>query len=285
MNGNFMTVDKPMVEQNEAVYGSNRVNYIPMVMGICGNMVSYAIGRLVEQQHQRVNYDLTQKFPVDKVSEVLKSTQTELPQVTGAPRIFQYLQHPEAVEFIRSNMNGVSVVNINTGIIKELLKKWDYQAYIGVNGNVGLKNNPGTVSNTVPWADYNALKTQVDAAVNRLKAVTSLTTDEYADLNFTYTAGVAGLLSETNSENISNREKLQKAYPGMVFREIPAVLESAEQFYISYRPMLTFHHASVPGVYNTEAGDHGLSDKTLYTFESVAVEIEEIGAVQQVIKS
>ena len=70
----------------------------------------------------------------------------------------------------------------------------------------------------------------------------------------------------------------------MMFREIPDNLESnaLPVFSVSYSPMLTFHRASIPSKYNEERGKHGLSTENLYTFESMAVEVEEKGAAQLV---
>lgn len=282
MNGDFLTTDEEMITLNNDAYGSNRVTYEPIVMGLCGNTQSYNTGALIEQAHKQISYDVTQKFPENEVSAVLKSTQTELPQVHGAPIEFLYNQYAEAVEFIRSNMTNINVTNINAGIIKELMKKYDYQGYIGINGNVGIKNNPNAVSSTATWSDYDSLKTAIDAAMAALKLATTITTDDYSLINFTYGLAIANILSASNAENVSNRERLEKAYAGLVLREIPQSLDDSDLFILSYRPMLTFHHASMPAVYNVEQGKHGLSDETLYTFESVAVQIEEAGAVQVV---
>lgn len=285
MNGDFLTTDQDMISQNNDAYGSNRVAYDLLVMGICGNTQSYGVGKLIEQAHEQITYDVTQKFPLNEVSAVLKSTMTELPQVTGAPAKFRYNQYAEGVEFIRSNMTNVNTTNINAGIIKELLKKYDYQGYIGINGNVGLSNNPNTVETTAPWTDYNSLKTAIDTAMAALKSATTITTDNYQLINFTYSYQIAALLNGTNAEGLTNRELLLKSFPDLVLREIPQSLDGEEKFFLSYRPMLTFHHASMPAIYNVETGKHGLSDETLYTFESVAVQIEETGAVQKVTKA
>ena len=287
MNGDFMTTDLDMVKQNDAAYGSNRLNYVPVSPALCGQAINYATGKLTEACHKQVTYDVTQSYPENEVTAVLTSLQTELPQITGAPLTFEYIQYSEAVEFIRSNMNTVNVVNINAGIIKEMYKKYDHSGWAGTNGNWGVKNNPNTVTTVAPWTDYATLKTAIDAAISRLKSATDLTTESYSEVNLTYTDGVAAILSETNAENVSNREKIDKSYPGIVLTELPSNLEplNNELFTVSYRPMLSFHHASIPSMYATEAGKYGLSDETLFTFESVAVQVEALGAVQLVTKA
>ena len=285
MNGNFMAVDQAIIQLNNEAYGSNRISYVPIIEGLCGGARNWGAGKLMEACHKVVDYNVTQKFPVNEVSAVLRSTQTDLVQAHGKPIIFSYNQYAEAVEFKRSNLSGMNVTNINAGIIKELWKKYDTLGYIGVFGNQGFKTNTGTETEAAAWNDFATLKAAIDGAVNRLKSALGLTTNSYVDVNFTYTAGVAAILGETSNENISNREKLEKAYPGLVFQELPAMIENDEMFYISYRPMLTFHHASRPGLYGTQVVKYGLTDESLFTFESNAVQVEEVGAIQQVTKT
>ena len=202
MNSNFMAVDQAIIQLNNEAYGSNRISYIPIIEGLCGGSQSWATGKLTEATHQVVNYNVTQKFPVNEVSAVLRSTQTELVQAHGKPVLFKYNQYAEAVEFKRSNMNGMNVANINAGIIKELWKKYDFLGYLGVFGNQGFKTNTGTEETNQLWTDFATLKVAIDAAVNRVKSSMGLTTSQYGDLNLTYTAKVAAILSETNNENM-----------------------------------------------------------------------------------
>lgn len=285
MNSNVMARDQVMVTQTDGAYGSNRNSYDLFVIGLCGNTQQYNSGTLVEKQHKVVNYDVSQKFPEDEFAAALKSTQTELPQVTGHPREFKYNQLPFGVEFILSRMTDVNPTNITTGIIKNLLKKFDFQAYVGVAQNEGYKNNSKAVTTTTPMTGYDSFKAAVDAAMKRLKAATDFTGSTYGDINLSYAGAIADWLSETNDENVSNRDKLLSAYPSLVLEEMPSNLEPDDTlFAVSQRSMLTFHYASLPALYANEAGKYGLSNGSLYTYESMAVEAEEVGAIQIVLE-
>lgn len=283
MNSDVMTHDSVRVQQTDAAYGSNRISYDLFVMGLCGGDQAWSVGTLQEQRHQQVNYDVTQQFPDDEFAQALKATQTEIAQVTGAPIVFNYNQQPYGVEFILSKMTGVNAVNISAGIIKNLLKKFDYGVYIGVDGNFGLKNNPNAVSTAAALTSYAEFKAAVDAAIVRLKAATDFSSSNYSDVNLSYSGDIVTFLGETDINNTSNRQKLLSAYPNLVLEELPSNLEkSATLFHLSLRPMLTFHHASLPAEFAKEMGKYKLSEGTLYTYESAAVEIEVSGALQTV---
>lgn len=282
MNSDVMSSDIEMITKTNEIYGSNRVDYLLFVMGLCGNEEVYPTNELQEANHTKVTYDVTQKFPEDQFVAAMKPTQTELAQVHGAPSKFKYCQFPYGVEFILSKMSGVNATNIGAGIVKNMLKAYDSQSYLGAGENTGVKGNPKANEVAADWqGDYDSLKTQIDAAMVDLREATDITSDNYPSVTFSYTASIGTVLNQIDNYNVSNMEKLQKAYPGMLMREIPSNLEKgSDLFLLNYRPMMTYHRASVPGVNAQEQGKYGKSLDTLYAYESTAVEVEVNGALQ-----
>ena len=289
MNSNVLAQNPEMAEQTDAIYGSNKINYQLFVMGLCeSNPVQHSGGTLTEQEHKQITYDVAQKFPTDKFASVLKSTATEIAQVHGVAKEFTYSQYPIAVEFILSNIQKVNPINIKAGIIKNLLKKFDYEGYVGVNGNYGIKTNPNTVSNSKAITAYASLVTALTGAVSRARAVGDITSDDLGRLTFAYSGGVAKMLNVIDSTaQLSNLNKLKMIFPDMVFKEIPSNLEDDAEtlFYVVIPEMMTFHYASIPAQFAEERGRYGLSTENLFTYESCAIEVEEKGAIQLVTKS
>lgn len=287
MNSDIMSIDNQLVTQNNGIYGSNRINYILFVMGLCGAVKTYATNGLAPACHKSVTYDLAQEFPEDQLTAALLSTQTELPQVQGIPNTFEYAQSAEAVEFIISSLAGVDTTNVDAGIIKQMLRKYDYQSWEGANGNVGFKTNANTTITLAVANDgsYAAFKTALDSAIQRMRADIGLTREQWSSTTVAFNEPISVMLGDTVAgSDLSNWEKLNKAYPEIMFRELPDNLQdnSLPVFTVSYAPMLTFHRASIPSKYNEERGKHGLSVENLYCFESMAVEVEESGAAQYV---
>jgi hypothetical protein len=285
MNSNVLSPDNAMVTQTDGVYGSNRVNYMMIVNALCSGDVSYGTGELKEQEHKKLNFDVAQKFPDDEFAAILRPTQTELAQVHGKPITFKYCQSAKAVEFILSSMSGVDPANIEAGIMKNMLKKYDYEAYMGVNGNQGLKNNTNLVTTAAVWAnDFDGLVAAVRAAIGRVKAATDITGDQYDRLTMPHTESITDVLDRIEAGALqSNREIFGSLFPSLTLVELPKNLETGtDLFYIVLRDMLTFHHASYPALYGRKDGDYGLSSGSLFTYEAMGVEIEENGAAQLV---
>lgn len=284
MNSDVMSSDELMIEITDGIYGDNRIDYMLFVMGMCGNEQTYGNGSLEESAHSQVRYDVTQKFPADQFVAALKSTQTEIPQVHGAPKKFNYYQYAFGVEFILSKMSGVNATNIMAGISKNLLKSFDSKAYLGDQSNAGVVDNPNGVETSAAWTtDYATLKSAFDAAMIRLRSATDITMANYTSVQFCFTATIGNVLNQTDNYNVSNLEKLQKSYPGVIFREIPSTLEKdTDVFTLSYSPMMTFHRGALPSVNAQEQGKYGKSTDTLFAYESTAVEVEEKGALQRV---
>lgn len=284
MNSDVMSNDLEMIQITDGIYGDNRVDYMLFVMGMCGNEQTYGSGNLEESNHSQVRYDVTQRFPRDQFVAALKSTQTELPQIHGAPKKFNYYQYAFGVEFILSKMTGINANNIMAGISKNLLKSYDSLCYLGDQSNAGIVNNPNGVETAQSWAnDYATLKAAFDACMIRLRSATDITSANYSSVQFCYTATVGNVLTQTDNYNVSNIEKLMKSYPNIVLREIPNTLETdTDIFSLSYSPMLTLHRGALPSVNAQEQGKYGKSTDTLFAYESTAVEVEEKGALQRV---
>lgn len=287
MNSDIMAIDSQMVTQNNGVYGSNRINYILFVMSLCGAIRTYDSNGLTAKSHKTVSYDLAQEFPEDELTAALLSTQTELAQAQGVPNIFEYFQNAEAVEFIVSSLANVDITNVDAGIIKQMLRKYDYQSWAGANGNVGFITNPNTTITTGVANDgsYAAFKTALDSAIQRMRSDIGLTREQWLNTTVAFNEPISVMLGQIEGDSdLSNFEKLEKAYPSMMFRELPDNLQdnSLPVFTVSYAPMLTFHRSSIPSKYSEERGKYGLSQESLYVFESMAVEVEESGAAQWV---
>lgn len=90
MPSNILARNDTMYQQNNGLYGSNRITYTPNVFGLAGNTKSYNAGKLQEGKHTTVNYDVAQRYPQEGIAEALKATQTELKQIHG--RVLAFLQ-------------------------------------------------------------------------------------------------------------------------------------------------------------------------------------------------
>lgn len=284
MNSDVISIDNEMIEKSNAIYGNNRIDYLLFVVGMCGNEQTYNSGNLEEVTHSQVTYDVTQNFPEDDLVAALKSTQTELAQVHGAPSKFQYCQFPFGVELILSKMQSVNAANIMAGINKRLLKAYDAKSYVGVGKNTGIVANPKGNERSLVWAtNWATFKPHFDSTMVLLRDATDITSSSYSNVQFCYTSEIGNVLNEADNYNVSNMEKLQKAYPNVLMREIPSTLEKTKTvFTLSYTPMLTFHRGALPSIDAQDSGKYNKSLDTLFAFESTAVEVETNGALQRV---
>ena len=284
MNSNMLSTNSEMNTNTDQAYGSNRFNYLLFTASLCTNEQLYNSGKLIEKTHKKISYDVAQEFPTDKFASVLKATMTEIPQVHAKPLIFKYNQLPTGVEFSLSNMEENNTTNINAGILKNLMKKYDHDAYVGVHGNFGLKNNPNTVKANATWTDFPSLLAAIVAKRSDLRDSTGTNN---SNLTLSYTSGIAPLIDRLEpGANISNREKLKITCPNIYLKKLPQNLESVgDHFILSQDDQLVFHRASLPEQYAQEAGKYGLSTESLYTYESAGVEVETKGAIQFITKA
>lgn len=284
MKSNVMSRDVNIITQADAVYGSNRMTYTPLSIGLAGNTKSYDAGKLEEKTHTTVNYDVAQKFPQDGLAEALKATQTELKQVHGVSSEFQYVQYASGVEFNISNMAGVDPVNIRAGITNNLAKEWDTAVFYGDGlNNHGYVNHPKATIYTSPAAlSFATLVAEMQKAVTNIKGISDVTSSNLARVRFVHDSEIAAILDVYEAgATQTNREKLEKLFPGMPMEEAPQHLLNGGKFLMVLSEMVTLHHASLPGLYATEAGKYGLSESSLFTYESTAVELEIAGAIQE----
>lgn len=287
MNSNIITKDQEMVAATDGLYGNNRLTYTAICVGLAGNSKSYDAGSLRETKHTNVVYDVTQKFPEHAVAEVIKATSTEFKQVHATGSEFSYQQFPSAVEFTVSNMQNVPTENVEAGIVRELWKQYDRQGWLGGNGNMGYWDHPkagkSTATGSVSMA---SLIAELSGAMDAIKASTDVPMDQLSDLTVAHN-GVVGKLFRTIDPVTGDPvgDIVRRTFPEMVFVEYASFMSASEtkgEFLMVYRPLVTFHHASFPGLYARESGKFGLSADALFTFESCTVELEVEGAIQQV---
>lgn len=276
-----------MEEQNDRIYGSNRIRYMPWVNKIVGAEVNKSSGRLEEANYKQVNYDVLQRFPLDKVAEAIKASSTELAQVDAKPGEFNYNRLPVGVEFVMSNLKQANMANVEAGIINELNKQFDNEAYVGSYGNTGIANNPNMITASAPIAvsDMKTFLGAVNTALQGMKDALGLTDSDMGEILIGYTSKVSALLNNIYADSTTGRKIFNDTYPEPSKDEIPQSLydgKTIQYIELYYRPMLTQHHGAAPGLYNREPGKHGLSQSSLFTYESVAIEAEAKGAIYRV---
>lgn len=285
MNGNIMSQDTEMRTKTDAVFGSNRMTYRPYILALAGRRTSKASGRLQEKNHTTVDYDVAQKFPHEAIAEALKPTQTELKQVHGVASEFQYAQYPSSVELNVSNMNDTNSENVRAGIMNELNKEWDTSGWYGDGiTNVGYVGNPNAGIKTTPSAlTFETLVTESQLALGNIKAVTDITSTNLARINFVYDAEIAAILNSYGAgSEVTNLKKFQELFPGMTMEELPSNLLAGGKFLMIVSEFIDLHHAGLPGLWSTEERNHGLTNSSLYTYESTSVRVEVKGAIQEV---
>lgn len=286
MPTNILYKDSLMEEENNRIYGSNRIRYIPWVNRIVGAEVNKSSGRLEEANYKQVNYDVLQRFPQDKVAEAIKASSTELAQIDAKPGEFNYNRLPVGVEFVMSNLKQANMANVEAGIINELNKQFDNEAYVGSYGNTGIDNNPNKIDHaSVAVSDMKTFLQAVNSGIQGMKNALGLTDSDLNNVLVGYTSKVSETLNNIYADSTTGRKIFDDTFPALAKDEIPAALYDAsttQYIELYYRPMLTQHHGSAPGLYNREPGKHGLSQSSLFTYETVAVEAEAKGAIYRV---
>lgn len=284
MPSNILARNDTMYQQNNAVYGSNRITYTPNVMGLAGNTKSYNAGKLQEGKHTTVTYDVAQKFPQEGFAEALKATQTELAQIHGLSSSFEYVQYAHAAELVVSNLINADETNVQAGIINNMNMEWDSYVFHGDGlKNNGYANHPKAYKYTTPDAlTWDTLVREANNALTRIKEKSGITSTELARITFAYDASVAGILNQfATGETVTQMEKFMKLFPNMEMVELPSTLLQHKGFLMLLREMVTLHHASIPGLYSSEDGKHGMSKSYVFTYESASVELEIDGAIQE----
>lgn len=285
MKSNVLTRDVENKTQADGLYGSNRQTYTAYCVGLAGNTKAYDSGKLQEQSHTTVTYDVAQKFPEHQLAEALKATQTELKQVHGFAGEFTYVQFAHGVEFQISNMTGADATNIRAGINNNITKEWDASAFRTTSINPGYVGHPKSTPIAGGALNFASLVDKIGEAITALKGIADITSADLARVVSVINAPVAAVLDKFETgETQTNRQRLQALYPGMDLVEVPAALMGGTtgKVLVMLPEQITFHHASMPGLYNTESGRHGMSEASLFVYESTAVELETQGVIQEV---
>jgi hypothetical protein len=287
MNSNVITLSDAMVTMTDAAYAAVPV-YLPYTPRLCGGEPKlYEAGRLVKTTFKAVSYAITQSFPEDQLTAVLDAAMTEIPQISANSSLFEFNKFAEGVEFIYSELNGMTpadVNEINAETLTELAKKWDNFAYLGkFAGNTGFKTNPKSEAKTEAAGSlsYDGLVASIGKQVKEMKDKFSLTN---SDLQISIPLNLDALLDGINSQTgNSKRGELVASYAGLNFITLPAALDSSSVTYsVTALPYVRFHRGALPAIYNTEMGKHGLSTSELFTYESAAVECKRKGAIRHV---
>ncbi|CAH1521286.1 Whole genome shotgun sequence [Vibrio owensii] len=281
MRTNLVCKSKVERRYNAKVVGSNKLTYVPYTPSLAANEENYSDGQLRQSEILHINYDVTGAFPEKQFAQALTPTTTELAQAHAKPIEFSYKRQPTHVEFSISNLQDVSDVNINAGILNRMLMQYDYEMFNGKYGNAGMFNS----ANSVEVDDQVfAISTIADVfivieALHAEMSILGITESDYPRITLSYSSDVAALLrkpiSVSSGAMTTGRSEIAAAYPNMTQKEVPNVLGAGSHLSLAWRSGITNHHASLPGIYSKQEGDHGLSMKTLFTYESAANQIEE----------
>ncbi|AUR98969.1 hypothetical protein NVP1259O_07 [Vibrio phage 1.259.O._10N.286.48.F4] len=283
MPSNILYSNDQMLEENNAIYGTNKVRYVPWINRVVSTETNHSNGSLGEVSVKEVGYDLTQKFPENKLAQVIKATSTELAQANANPRSFEYHKTVMGVEFVISNLKNANMSNVEAGILNELMKQYDVDGYNGSLGNQGIENNAMLVATSeMTVTDIDSLMLAIGAGRKALKANTDITDQDFSDVLVGYTDGISDIL-DLKSGDITGRKMVSDTFPLGEMAEMPKFISDGAQYLeLYYKPMLKMHHGAAPSKYNTDAGSHGLSSKSLFVYESVGVEAESKGAIIRV---
>lgn len=278
--------DDEMLEENNDIRGSNRIRYMPWINRIIGAEQNKSDGTLKEADYKEISYDALQKFPEDQLAKILKPAQTEINTVDLKSSEFRYNRVAVGVQMIISNLKNVNTANAKASIMNSLLKQWDFGGYTGTHGNLGVNGNPNLITlSAQAITDVKTLLAAINLGVAEMKKEENIgiTDNELGGLLIGYTGKVSGLLKNVYDDGSTGKALLDSAFPEPEKGEIPAALAgSTEYLEIYYKPMITQWHGAIPSQYATEQGKFGLSEDALFTYETVALELEEKGCVVRI---
>lgn len=286
MATNIVVKSKVERKYNAKVMGSNKITYLPYTANLAANDENYSDGKLKQATTISISYDVAGKFPEQKFAEALTPATTELAQAHAKETQFAYHRQPTHVEFTLSNMQDVNDVNINAGILNRMLMQYDYEHFHGSFGNSGMFANENSVEIDSVVFTVNSISevfVLIEALYTEMAAKLGLTENDYGSITLSYTSDIAGIIRKpmmiSGTSVTTGRTEIAAAYPNMVLKEVPSVLQTGSHMSMAYRPNLTNHHGSIPGIYSKANGDaHGLTQKTLFTYETASNEIEGKGA-------
>lgn len=285
MATNIVCMSKTERKYNAKIMGSNKRTYVPYTANLAGVDENYSDGKLSQGKITTINYDVTGKFPEDRFAEALTPAMTEFAQAHARETEFSFHRQPTHVEFKLSKMQNVNDINVNAGILNRLLMQYDYEHFHGAYGNFGMMNNPNSKeidSTAVGVSDISSILTVVGALYEEMTMLLGLGEADHAQMTLSYTSDIAAIMrkpiTSTGGDVVTGKSAVMRAYESVVFKEVPSILGAGSHISLAYRPAITNHHGSVPGIYSKEDGPHKLSQSSLYTYESAANEIESKGA-------
>ncbi len=275
--------DDEMLEENNDIRGSNRIRYMPWINRIIGAEQNKSDGTLKEADYKEISYDALQKFPEDQLAKILKPAQTEISTVDLKATEFTFNKVAVGVQMIISNLKNVNTSNAKASIMNSLLKQWDFGGYTGTHGNLGVAGNPNVVTlSSAAITDMKSLLATIGLGISEMKKEENLgiTDNELSSVLIGYTGKVSAMLKNVFLDGTTGKALLEAALPEPEKGEIPVTLAgSTEYLELYYKPMITQWHGAVPSQYATEQGKFGLSEDALFTYETVALELEEKGCV------
>lgn len=284
MRTNLVCKSKVERRYNTQVMGSNKITYNPYTASLAANEQNYSDGKLRQGSVIHIGYDVAGEFPEQKFAEALTPATTELAQAHAKSMEFNYQRQPSHIEFSLSNLQDVSDVNINAGILNRMLMQYDYEHFHGKYGNAGMFNNDKSIqldSTVFEISSIADVFTIIESLYQEM-GILGITEADYPNITMSYSSDVAALIRKpiavSGSSITTGRNEIQSAYSGMVLKEVPMHIQAGQHISLAYRPAITNHHASLPGIYSKEEGDHGMYMKTLFTYESASNEIEAKGA-------
>ena len=278
MPATILYENRDMIDTNESISAKNRINYQPYVNHIVGTATNKSAGNLREAQYTELSFDALQQFPADRLAKLLKPAATEIATADLVSSEKRYHRAVEAVKVVVSNLKDVNTSSAFASILNSLDRQWDHDAFTGMRGNIGLSDNPNMM--TLPamaMTTPEELIAAIARGVQVMKTNLHITDTDLPNVAHGYTAGVSELLGQFNAQTGDVvRDLVNKAFPDLDAMEIPASI-SGETDYIElfYRPMLELQHGAIPSQYASESGDFGLSQKTLFVYETATIWLDE----------
>ncbi|KIP71397.1 hypothetical protein SN11_16805 [Vibrio harveyi] len=286
MATNIVVKSKVERKYNAKVMGSNKITYLPYTANLAANDENYSDGKLKQATTISISYDVAGKFPEQKFAEALTPATTELAQAHALESQFAYHRQPTHVEFTLSNMQDVNDVNINAGILNRMLMQYDYEHFHGSYGNAGMFKNENSIeldTTAVSITSIQDVFVMIESLYTEMAAKLGLTESDYGSITLSYTSDIAAIIRKpivvSGTSVTTGKVQISAAYEGMNQKEVPSILQTGSHMSMTYRPNVTNHHGSIPGIYSKANGDaHGLTQKTLFTYETASNEIEGKGA-------
>lgn len=287
MPATVLYADRDMLEVNNDISAANRLKPMSYVNRIIGASDNKSDGQLHEANYIDVRYNALQTFPDDDLAKKIKPLTTEIATADIVPEQQKYNRGVVGVKIVISNLKKVDPANAKASIINSLDKQWDRDAYVGTHGNIGVSDNPKLAEEAaMPMATIDEVLAAIDAGIQKQKNQLGITDAQLADIAVGYTSSISKLLNSVHSSGKNGRTLIKEAYPDIEMIEMPAyIADGVERLEINYRPMLLLNHGAIPSQYATDDGEFKLSEKTLFVYESAAIQLDESCAIVRIPKA